>query len=173
MPDKIGETRPNSRHAENFVMPKCRTETYRTSFIPSTTRVWNELPSESRNIEYVTGALKTKSNILYYEGSRVNNIKHAQLRMQCSKLNAHLFSLHVVDSPQCICGHDLEDSEHFLLNCPLYLVQRQEMLQKLNQLHVANVDLDTLLFGDTKTDFKTNQNLFKAVHEFISASGRL
>ena len=31
------------------------------------------------------------------------------------KLNTDLFSLHVVDSPECICGNDVDDSEHFFL----------------------------------------------------------
>ena len=49
-----------------------------------------------------------------------NNIKHAQVGIQCSKLKAHIFLLHVVDSAQCICGHEVEESEYFGLNCPLY-----------------------------------------------------
>ena len=34
LPDKIGQARPNYQNADNFVLPKCRTETYRNSFIP-------------------------------------------------------------------------------------------------------------------------------------------
>ena len=81
LPDKIGKTRPNSRNAENLVTTKCRTETYRACFIPFTTRVWNELPKGSRNMEYVSEKLKIKPNLLLYEG----------LQMQFSKLNAHIF----------------------------------------------------------------------------------
>jgi hypothetical protein len=44
---------------------------------------------------------KMEKKLQYYEGNRhVNNIKHAQLRMESSKLNAHLFDftcyLHVI-----------------------------------------------------------------------------
>ena len=47
-----------------------------------------------------------------------------------------------------ICGHEVEESEHFLLNCPLYVIQRQEMLQKLNQLNIINVNLGAFwLYG--------------------------
>ena len=90
---------------------------------------------------------------------------------QYSNFNAHLFSLRVVDSPQCICGYDVEGSEYFLLNCPLYLLQIQEMLQKLNKLNIANVELETMLFhGCNVYEFGTNQRLYNAVcvHEFIS-----
>ena len=41
---------------------------------------------------------------------QVLGIRHAQLRMKCSRL--HLFSVHDVDSPACPCGHDCEDSNH-------------------------------------------------------------
>ena len=110
-------------------MTKCRTETYKASFIPSTTRVWNELPQGSRNLKYVSQRLKIKPNLLFYEGSRINNIKYAQHWMQCNELNAHLFLLHVVDLPQCIYGHEVEESENTpYLNCSLYSIQRQEML---------------------------------------------
>ena len=61
-----------------------------------------------------------KSNPLFYKGSRLNNIKRVQLRMKCSKLNADLFLLHVVDSPECICGNDVENSD-FLLNAHLIM----------------------------------------------------
>ena len=69
------------------------------------------------------------------------------------------FLLHVVDSPKCIGGHEVEESEHFLLNCPLYLIQRQEMLQHLNQLNTVNVNLETngICVGCTAYDFKINQ----------------
>ena len=38
---------------------------------------------------------------------------HAQLRMNCSNLNAHLHSLHVIDSPACVCSHSIEDTAQF------------------------------------------------------------
>ena len=112
-----------------------------------------------------------KPNLLFYEGNRNNHIKQAQLHMQCSKLNAHIFLLHVVDSPQCIGEHEVEESEYFLFNCPLCLVQRQEMLQNLNQVNIVNVNL-TMLVDCTAYDLKINQSIFKAIHEFLSASVR-
>jgi hypothetical protein len=50
-----------------------------------------------------------KSNIssipfYYYTGSRLGQILHSRLRMQCSSLNQHLYRKNIVDSPNCICG---------------------------------------------------------------------
>ena len=117
-------THPSPK-SENVVTTKYRTEMYRASFIPPTTYVWNELPKGSRNMKYFSEKLKIKPNpiILW-------NIKHAQLQMQCSKLNVHFFLLHVANSLQCSYGHEVEDSGHFFLTRPLYLIQRQDILQK-------------------------------------------
>ena len=53
------------------------------------------------------------------------------MRLNHSMLNSHIFNLHVIDSPSCTCGHNVEDNEHFLLNCPLYPVQHNKMLGEL------------------------------------------
>ena len=99
---------------------------------------------------------------------------HSQLRLKCSKLNAHLFSLHVVDSPSCLCGFNYEDSEHFLLHCPLYNESRQRMFQVLNTLiDNQHLNIDMLLFGNDAYDFETNCKVFKAVHDFLLVSDRL
>ena len=55
---------------------------------------------------------------LYNHGARKLNIKHSQMRMLCSKLNSHIFSLHVIDSIGCQCGFNKQDNNHFLLYCP-------------------------------------------------------
>ena len=173
LPDKIGKERPQSRNAENYITPKCRTETFRSSFIPATIRTWNSTTNEDRNIDSIQEKLKSKSKPLYNHGNRQSNVKHAQLRMKCSKLNAHLYSLHVTDSPACACGFNNEDSEHFLWQCPLYLAPRQVMLTKINGMNIGAVDINDLLYGSENFSLETNKEIFSAVHDFISASGRL
>ena len=175
LPDQIKVIRPNSRNAENFVVPKCRTECYRKSFIPSAISRWNEMPLDQRCKEYFNKELKIKSNPLYYEGRRTTNVKHSQLRMKCSKLNSHLFLLHVTDSSQCLCGYYSEDSEHYLLQCNLYNISRYKMLKSMQDLGVekSDVTVDTLLFGTEKYDFVTNKNLFNIVHIYIEETARL
>ena len=174
LPNKIRVNRPHSRHSENFVSIKCRTETFKNSFFPSTTMMWNDLPLESRNSEYAVINLKHKCNPLYCKGCRLNNVKHAQLRMNCSKLNAHLFLLHVSDTSQCACGYVTEDTEHFLLQCPLYHIQRQNMLQSLSQHgNVNDLDVQTLLYGNEEYSLLVNQAIFDAVHQYILLTDRL
>ena len=85
--------------------------------------------SRDQTLTYVDCLMKKPKPLLLYHGSRKSSVKHAQLRMKCSKLNFDLFSLHVIDSPACPCGHIREDSNHYLLQCPLYFQARNKMLK--------------------------------------------
>ena len=71
-------------------------------------------------------------------------IKHAELRKKCSKLNFHLFPLHVVDSPACPCGNDCEDSNHHLLQCPMFFQVRNMMMNE------TDISCDLLLNGSAE-----------------------
>ena len=127
-------------------------------------------------IDYATDKLKWECNPLFYEGNRSNNVKHAQLRMTCSKLNAHLFSLHVSDTTQCSCGYHVEDTEHFLLHCPLYQASKKRMMQTIVRLNIYLIILMlmfVLLYGSKQNSLLTNKGIFSAVHAFILEYDRL
>ena len=48
------------------------------------------------------------------------------------------------------------------------------MLQTLNQLNIANMNSEAMLFVCTVYDFTSSiLSIFKAIQEFISATGRL
>ena len=90
--------------------------------------------------------------------------------MNCSNLNAHLHSLHVIDSPACVCSHREEDTTHFFLDCPLYYVERLALRNIV--LRFSHFRLETLLYGDDNLDYETNVAIVLAVHEFIKDSER-
>ena len=106
LPPNIGSTISISRYPQNYNLFNTRIEMFKQSIIPSTISIWNSLPSEKRNITSIMiSKNKTPKLLLTYQGRRVENVKHAQLRMSCSKLNYHLKLLDVTDSPACLCGH--------------------------------------------------------------------
>jgi hypothetical protein len=105
LPAKVGDTRPASRNSDHFTIIKARTETFKNSFIPSGIKLWNSSLNKIQDVNDVNYNSEP-ANTTFYEGQREVNIKHAQLRMKCSKLNAHLFALHVIDSPNCSCGNN-------------------------------------------------------------------
>ena len=173
LPKKIGDVRPQSRNADNFYVVKASTETFRSSFIPSSVRLLNSLGGRDRNLTFTNLRMKKPQPSLLYHGSRINSMKHAQLRMNCSKLNFHLYSLHVLESPVCICGHNCEDSNHSLLHCPLYYVARNKMFKEIRNLSHYQVSSDMLLYGVAELGVDINREIFDAVHEFIEVTGRL
>ena len=173
LPSKIGDNRPNSRHADDFQIVRARTQTFKNSFIPSGCKLWNDLPPENRSLEYAKEVSKGKSNDLYNFGARDLNIRHAQLRMNCSKLNSHLFSLHVLDRSECSCGFNLEDSKHYLLHCPLYVNARQRLLTSLSSINNLNIDESVLLFGSADHSKNDNLIIFQAVQIYIKDTNRL
>ena len=78
LPPKIGESRPNSRSADNYVTPKTRTELFKNSFIPSAIKSWNNTLHLDRSLKHFKDSLKLTHNFLYYIGARLVNISHAQ-----------------------------------------------------------------------------------------------
>ena len=87
--------------------------------------------------------------------------------MQLSKL-WHI-SQDLTDSPRCRCG-SIENAEHYLLQCILYLQLRTEMLNSVSQL--CHVTLDVILSGDSSLSIDTNNKIFLSVHKFIKDSKR-
>ena len=134
---------------------------------------WNSLKGLDRTLTYADLLLKKPRPHLLYHGSIINNYKHPRLRMKRSKLNYHLYSLHVLDSPACPCGHDREVSNHYLLNCPLYFQSRIAMLNKIRHLTRTHISCDLLLYGAPELNLVTKCKVFDAVHEFISSTDRL
>ena len=119
----------------------------------------NNSNREERTFECITHLMKRKCSELFTVGKCKEHVKHSQLCNKCSKRKSHLFSLHVSDSAACLCGHNVEDSNHYLLHCPIYFVPRQKMLQHFHSvidIHDLNVDILLHVRGSDDYDFKTN-----------------
>ena len=99
------------------------------------------------------------------------SVYHAHLRMGCSSLNAHLcLILHVIDSPKCACGNNLESPGHFFLECPLYAGPRAKLVENVRNITDCNINM--LLFGKKNLNFIQKSLIFQSVHEFIKTSKR-
>ena len=92
--------------------------------------------------------------------------------MKC-KLNFYLFSLHVVDSPACPCGHDCEDSNHYLLRCPLFYQAINMLLNEIRDQTMTDISCELLLYGSADLGIEISKKVFDAVHRFIDKTGRL
>ena len=70
LPSKIGLNRPASRTSEDFCIPKCRTQTFQSCFIPLLIRIWNNCAPEQWTIKYAVKNMFKDSHLLYCLGDR-------------------------------------------------------------------------------------------------------
>jgi len=96
----------------------------------------------------------------YYFGSKLGNNLHTKLRLNISNLKSHQFQIQKADSTACTCGHNQENTAHFVLSCPLYTHLRNYLYQSISQIlnihfitFPSSFKLDILLHGkDLNTD---------------------
>ena len=174
LPPLVGDNNPYSlRNANDIQSFRARTNLFFNSFFPSTIRAWNSLPQDIKDANTVTSfkyRLSRNRQLppkYYSTGSRIGQILHARLRMECSSLNSHLYSKNIVPSPSCDCG-DFESPYHFLFRCPRYTADRNTYLYDCLQTHSTH---DLLHGKETATD-EENQIMFLHVQDFIVRSKR-
>jgi len=166
--------RYNLRNNNNLSQPHSRTETFRNSFFPRMTHVWNSLDPNIHSIESrdqlrrILNIDRPKVDPFFLLGRRSINILLARFRMQCSDLKEHLFNMHIIADPNCSCGLP-ESTNHYLMECPLYTVQRHRFLNKLGLLEVEP-SMDILLYGCQ--DPRLNLAIIQALDEFITETHR-
>ena len=92
-----------------------------------------------------------------------------KLHVKFSNLNEHKFR-HNFDclGPICGSGKANEDNEHFLLNCPLYGIKRQDLfghLENILEFNVSDIDskslCNLLLFAKPDLDMSVNKMIIE------------
>ena len=139
VPPYVRESNPYSlRNSNDIQTIYARTNLYFNSFLPATIRDWNNLPLHVRQSDSLETFKKHLNSDLspppsfYNAGSRLGQVFHTRLRLECSSLNAHLYSRNLVECPLCACG-EIENTTHFIFKCPNYSVVRQTYLTELTQ----------------------------------------
>ena len=150
-PEYITNTLPRTRYDDTgrtlenstlHTLPQNRTTSFQRSFVPSTIRLWNNLPE---NIRILTQHNQFKRAVFkqmgpsrppkYYElGTKIGNILHTKLRLGISDLNSHLFEIQKSDTTACRCGHTQENVQHFICQCPNYREKRLTLYQNISKI---------------------------------------
>lgn len=158
-----------------------RTTSYLKSVIPSTVKLWNDLPLAIRSLPKLacfSNAIKKyffkTPTKLFNLGNRRENIIHCQLRNNASSLNADLFCDFIRENSVCdYCGFHTENANHFFFECPKYNDERNCFFHQISMLNLQKpITLDLLLYGDNDVSYDENVKLFKLVHEYIKKSRR-
>ena len=120
-----------------------RTEKFQSSFCPHCLSEWNKLDLEIRlppSIAVFKRKLLSKIRPLPRSVFGVHDPRGlsylTQLRVGLCKLNFHKFKHSFRDTinPMCISNHGTEDTEHFLLLCPSFDIQRRDLLAGVHAL---------------------------------------
>ena len=107
----------------------------------------------------------------------------SQLRVCLSKLNFHKFKHNFKDTlnPLCPNNDGIEDTEHFLLLCPSFNVQRRDLLAEISQMlqpfvQITNLSNTTLikllLYGDKDFSDSINKSIIQLTIYSIHKTGR-
>ena len=175
-PPTVGSTtRYRLRNESDLQTIPAKSQQYYHSFLPSVTRAWNRLPEETKTSPSIT-AFKHKLNKdikkppqYYYCGERLGQVHHTRLRLNCSSLQQNLFSKNIINDPYCECG-EIEDTEHYLLNCNLYQNLREVLLNTVTTY--CQPTLNVLLYGNANLSDSENKTIFSAVQKFILKTKR-
>ena len=181
-----------SLRTHNIVGQICaRTASYKASFYPHCLSEWNKLDPEIR-LSPTINAFKFKLSSLICPPPPAKPIYGVhdpkglailtQLRVGLSKLNLHKFRHNFKDTldPMCSINDGIEDTEHFLLFCHMYDVQRHDLLGRVNTIlltkgpsNLSNeILLKVLLYGDERLSTYSNSQIIKATLTFIHTSQR-
>ena len=85
-------------------------------------------------------------------------------------------------NPMCPTNDGIEDTEHFLLLCSSFDIQRQDLLAGVSELLRPFVQIDTLpnkvlvqylLYGNKELSNDINRNILERTLNFIHKTGRL
>lgn len=160
-----------TRNSQNYNIPVCRLQIYKSSFVPTVVNEWNSLPLDIRDSSSLSLFKNKISNSLavappYFSyGKRRTNILHTRLRQNCA-LNIDLYRCNIITSPLCSCGK-IEDAHHFFFSCPKYATVREEFL--INFLDLAKFVFLTHVpyFGETTHSAWMKINTFFQLFKFI------
>ena len=160
----------NADHIQGF---RSNSNLFSDSFFPSTIKAWNSLPNEVREMTSVSAFKnylnrnKLQSPYYFHAGSRLGQILHARLRMQCSALHADLYRKNIVESPSCQHCGGFESAYHLFFICPAYAATRSYLPDNLHEY-----SLKDLLYGTEHGTVHENETLFLKIQDFLTKCGR-
>jgi hypothetical protein len=155
------------RNITNLKPPYARLTMSRNSFFPSTTRLWNNLPSKSKTA-LTTIAFKkslktpysnTKNSYFTKCYGQIGNLI-TRLRLGLSALNSHRFKYNFIESPYCNhCHIIIETTHHYLFTCPAYTIPRARFMDDLRGLGFDTTNnkklLEIIIYGKIPPDKHT------------------
>ena len=167
-----------------------RTEKFQSSFYPNCISEWNKLDPEIRITPSIAAFKSKLLSIIRPPAKPVFGIHDplglsylSQIRVGLSKLNFHKFKHNFKDTinPMCPTNDGIEDTEHFLLHCPSFNIQRRDLLAGVSEVLQPFVQINALsnkvlvqllLYGDKDLSSDVNKHVLELTLNFIHQTGR-
>ena len=147
----------------------CRKEYFGKSFIPYTTKEWNNLsPEIPKSVSYEVfknsslKCIRTSPNRLFNVCNGLGIKLLTRLRLVLSHLREHKFNHHFQGTTNPLCSCCLESTALFFLRCQNFTDLFKCLMNELIKTDSCMLTLDEkfftklLLYGDGKDDSKTN-----------------
>ena len=169
---------------------RARTEQFQSGFYPNCISEWNKLDPEIRLAPSVAVFKKKLLSMIRPPAKSVFGVHDpiglsylTQIRVGLSKLKLHKFRHNFRDTidPMCPTNDGIEDTEHFLLLCPSFDIERRDLLAGVSELLRPYVRINSLpnnaliqilLYGDKDFSIDVNKNVLKLTLNFIHKTGR-
>ena len=132
---------------------RARTEKFKSSFYPDCISEWNKLDPEIRLAPSIAIFKRKLLSKIRPPAKSVFGIHNpaglsylSQIRVSLSKLNFHKFNHNFRDTvnPMCPTNDGIEDTEHFLLLCPSFDIQRRDLLAGVSVALRPFVEINSL-----------------------------
>ena len=165
----------------------CRTSKYSNSFFPDSTKKWN----------FIIDDFKSCTSLLNFKCKIISLVRPAtkslfgihdpfgircifQLRLNLSPLKYHKKCHNFADTPSamCECLTGIEDTKHFLFQCPNFFRQRITLAANVVQIliahdlaHLSN-DVDLYLYGHHVIPLEDNKRIITHSVNYIKETKR-
>ena len=191
-PQYLNNNLPNNRlplyrQANSYHNIHCRTTKYMNSFFPHSVQIWNQIGRDFQNCTSVIQFKKYSLPLIRPKKKNIFNIfdpiglKYIfQLRVGLSPLNYHKNRYKFKDTPSadCKCSQSIENTDHFLFHCLLYIEQRRilflktfEILQKYQLTDLKN-NIEIYLYGHNNVSISENQLIIRSTIQYIRDTQR-
>ena len=160
---------------------------YENSFPPATLTEWNDLSYSLRNASSNNVFNQNNLNFIRLGPNKVFNIYNphglkllTRLHIGLIHLRGHKFNHNFNDCLDeiCICGIDIESTNHFLLQCSLFLKEKHVLMNKIRDIDSSLIDQNenslcyTLIFGKENMNDCDNAHILNSTIEYILSTER-
>ena len=180
------QTRYSLRNQDVVGRTRARTEKSKSSFYPYCLSEWNKIDPEIRLAPSVAVFKAKLLSIIRPPAKSVFGIYDpiglsylSQIRVGLSKLNFHKFKHNFRDTvnPMCPINDGIENTEHFLLLCPAFEIQRRNLLAGIRPFVQidglsSNILVEIYLYGDKDFSDDINKTILELTIKFINETGR-